>query len=201
VIIFIPLSTLQGKTDWAITGAELPVRQCPVCLTEAIIGHGRRRKQAHDEDHDWIGIRRGMCKLCGMTFTFLPLFSPPYGQYSWIARSHALRDFFLEGKPLESAAPLVRNPDRLPSPSTLRRWFRGLDSPALCRSFEELNSASNQHSPTQEPIAIRKRSSFPFLERILQAARLTAAEFLRKRATRSWESLAPFLHILLPLRS
>jgi Domain of unknown function (DUF6431) len=203
VIIFIPLSTIEGKTDWATTGAEFPTRKCPVCLTEAIIGHGRRRKQAHDESHDWIRIRRGICKLCGTTFTFLPLFSPPYGHYSWIARGHALRDYFLEGKTLESAAPTVRDPDRLPSPSTLRRWFRALDSPIICRSFEELRAAPNAQLATQEPIILRQGSSFPFVEKTLQTAtqQLVAGEFFRKRPpTCSWQSLAPFLHVLLPLR-
>ncbi|MHB8302570.1 MAG: hypothetical protein ACYDC6_07020 [Acidobacteriaceae bacterium] len=37
----------------------------------------RRRKQAHDRHHDWIKIRRGVCNTYGMTFTFLPAFSPP----------------------------------------------------------------------------------------------------------------------------
>ena len=203
VIIFISLSTIQGKTDWAITGAELPVRKCPLCLTETIIGHGWRRKQAHDEDHDWICIRRGICKPCGTTFTFLPLFSPPYGHYSWIARSQALCDYFLEGKPLESAAPLVKDPDRLPSPSTLRRWFRGLDSPDLCLSFEGLSLACNPQSATREPIVLRKGSSFPFAEKTIQAAGqlpIAGAFFRTRPLTRSWQSLAPFLQVLLPLR-
>jgi hypothetical protein len=203
VIIFIPLSTIQGKTDWAITGAELPVRKCPICLTETIIGHGWRRKQAHDEDHDWINIRRGICKLCGMTYTFLPLFSPPYGHYSWIARGHALCDYLLEVKTLESAAPMVRDPDQLPSPSTLRRWFRELDSPALCRRFEELSTACIPQSATREPIVLRKGSSFPFAEKTIQAAGQLpiAGTFVRKRPlTRSWQSLVPFLQVLLPLR-
>jgi hypothetical protein len=48
------------------------LRQCPVCLCDSIIGHGRRRKQVHDEDHDWIPIRRGLAlvatpagRVCG----------------------------------------------------------------------------------------------------------------------------------------
>lgn len=207
VIIFIPLPIGQYKPqseiDWVADAAESFLRQCPKCLSDSIIGHGRRRKQAHDESHDWICIRRGICKLCGMTFTFLPLFSPPYGHYSWIARGHALRDYFLERKTLESAAPMVRDPDRLPSPSTLRRWFRELDSPALCRSFEELSPACNTQSPTREPIILRKGSSFPFVEKTIQAAgqQPVAGAFFRKRPlTCSWQSLAPFLHVLLPLR-
>ena len=50
------------------------LRRCPVCVQDSIVGHGRRRKQAHDEHHDWIGIRRGLCSRCGKTFTFLPPF-------------------------------------------------------------------------------------------------------------------------------
>jgi hypothetical protein len=97
-------------------------------LQNSIVGHGRRRKQAHDEHHDWIAIRRGLCNRCGKTFTFLPLFSPPYSHYSLIARSQALRRYFLEGRSWEAAAPAVKNPDRVADPSTLRRWFRSLDS-------------------------------------------------------------------------
>jgi hypothetical protein len=83
-------------------GGGAILRQCPVCLSDSIVGHGRRRKQAHDENHDWIPIRRGLCNLCGKTFTFLPPFSPPYCHYSLIARSQSLRRYFVEavaGKP------------------------------------------------------------------------------------------------------
>jgi hypothetical protein len=31
-------------------------RRCPLCGNDTIIGHGRRRKQAHDQQHDWIWI-------------------------------------------------------------------------------------------------------------------------------------------------
>jgi hypothetical protein len=105
------------------------LRRCPICVQDSIVGHGRRRKQAHDEHHDWIGIRRGLCGLCGKTFTFLPPFSPPYGHYSHIARSQAVRRYFVEGCCWEDAAPAVKDPDRVADPSTLRRWFRSLDSP------------------------------------------------------------------------
>ena len=90
--------------------------------------HGRRSKQAHDENHDWIPIRRGICNRCQKTFTFLPPFSPPYCHYSLIARSQALRRYFLEGHQWEAAAPAVKDPDRVADASTLRRWFRSLDS-------------------------------------------------------------------------
>ncbi len=55
-----------------------------------------------------------------------------YGHYSLIARSQALRCYFVEGCGWEAAAPAVKDPDRVADPSTLRRWFRSLDSsPAL----------------------------------------------------------------------
>jgi hypothetical protein len=47
-------------------------------LRHSIIGHGWRRKQAHDAGHDWIKYRRGLCNLCKITLTFLPVFSLPY---------------------------------------------------------------------------------------------------------------------------
>jgi hypothetical protein len=112
----------------AEAGAEVILRRCPICVEDSIVGHGRRRKQAHDEHHDWIRIRRGVCNRCGKTFTFLPPFSPPYGHYSLTARSQALCRYFVEGCGWEAAAPIVKDPNRVADPSTLRRWFRSLDS-------------------------------------------------------------------------
>jgi len=63
--------------DWAAGGDKVVLRQFPVCGRDSIIGHGRRSKQAHDEDHDWIPIRRGRCPDCKKTFTFLPPLSLP----------------------------------------------------------------------------------------------------------------------------
>ncbi len=58
-----------------------------------MVGHGHRRKHAHDEGQDWIHIRRGLCNRCGKTFTFLPPFSLPYCHYSQfpVARIDASR--------------------------------------------------------------------------------------------------------------
>jgi hypothetical protein len=72
-------------------------------------------------------IRRGLCNRCGKTFTFLPPFSPPYSHYSLIARSEALRRYFVEHCSWEAAAPTVKDAERLADPPTLRRWFRSLD--------------------------------------------------------------------------
>ena len=120
-ILFIPLSAPPHKleADWAASCAEVILRRCPACEHDSIIGHGRRRKQAHDEYHDWIGIRRGRCPGCGKTFTFLPLFCLPYTHYSLPARCQALRRRFAEHCSWEEAVPTLRDPNRLPDPSTL----------------------------------------------------------------------------------
>lgn len=152
------------------------LRRCPVCERDSVIGHGRRRKQAHDEHHDWIEIRRGLCNGCGKTFTFLPSFSLPYTHYSLLARSLALRRYFAEHCSWESAAPTVKDPNRVADPSTLRRWFGSLDC-------------------SQPP--------FPFLRKMLAALSqwLARGEVVRHGPLRlSWPTLAPFLQLLWPLR-
>jgi Domain of unknown function (DUF6431) len=111
------------------------LRRCPLCERDSIIGHGRRRKQAHDEHHDWIGIRRGLCQGCGKAFTFLPLLSLPYTHYSMLARGYALRRRLLEHCSWEEATPTLKDPDRAPDPSTLRRWSSGLDRSQPAVSF------------------------------------------------------------------
>lgn len=176
-ILFIPLSAEHNNphADWAAIGAESILRQCPDCSRDSIIGHGRRRKQAHDETHDWIRIRRGLCKFCHKTFTFLPPFSLPYTHYSLLARSQALRRYFLDHCSWEAAVPAVKDPDRLADPSTLRRWFAGLDS-----------------SPW-----------FAFLHQTVPAVShwLARGEVLRQDPLPlSWRTIVPFLQLRWPLR-
>jgi hypothetical protein len=177
-ILFISLSAAQYnlETDWAEADASPIRRRCPICLQDSIVGHGRRRKQAHDQSHDWIAIRRGRCRSCDKTFTFLPPFSPPYTHYSLIARSQALRRYFEEHRSWESAAPLVKDPDRVADPSTLRRWFQSLDS---------------------------STPPFSFLRGLLQAIPqwLTRRGVLQHGEMRlSWHTVFPFLERFWPLR-
>jgi Domain of unknown function (DUF6431) len=117
-ILFIPLRGDRCNPDfeWAAAGKEQIPRRCPKCLCDSITGHGWRSKQAHDETHDWIEVRRGICRPCHLTLTFLPVFSPPYTHYSLVARSQALRRYFLEHRSFESAAPPLKDPDRVPDP-------------------------------------------------------------------------------------
>ena len=129
-ILFIPLSSGKDncQADWAACTADL-IRRCPACAADSIIGHGWRRKQAHDENHDWIWIRRGLCKLCSQTFTLLPLFSPPYGHYSLMARRQALERYCRDRCSADLAGPPLKDPDRTPDASTIRRWRHSLPSP------------------------------------------------------------------------
>jgi hypothetical protein len=52
-----------------------------------------------------------------------------------LARGQALRRRFLEHCSWEEAMPTLKDPDRVPDPSTLRRWAHGLDPSQPARSF------------------------------------------------------------------
>ena len=136
-ILFVPVSVPLERLAacWAEDSDEIILRRCPVCEQDSIVGHGRRRKQVHDEHHDWIGIRRGRCVRCGRTFTFLPVFSLPYTHYSLLARCQALLRRFVEQCSWEKAAPKFKDADRAPDSSTVRRWSQGVDESEPALSF------------------------------------------------------------------
>ena len=102
---------------------QLLPRWCPFCGKRTIIGHGQRRKQVHDDVHDVIAVRRGRCRPCHKTFTVLPVWSPPSGHYSFRCRQQAAKRSEEERGSLEQSTPTLRDPNRLPDPSTLRRWM------------------------------------------------------------------------------
>lgn len=143
VILFIACSDAQNKSqDWAEVAARQPIpRRCPSCEKLSIRGHGRRCKQAHDADHDWIGIRRGYCRPCHISFTFLPALSLPYTHYSVVSRSQTLRRHFVEDRVWEQSAPDLKS-DRCPDLRTLRRWSKTLDDspgfPHLRRALQTM---------------------------------------------------------------
>jgi hypothetical protein len=123
LILFIALPESENKTDpWLIPfPLRLLPRLCPVCGNRTIVGHGRRRKQAHDQRHDRIWIRRGRCRPCRKTFTILPAWSPPYSHYSLYCRQQAWESV-RKVDSWEESVPNAKEPDRVPDPSTLRRW-------------------------------------------------------------------------------
>jgi hypothetical protein len=148
----------QLASSWAEDCDEIILRHCPICKRDSIVGHGRRRKQAHDEHHSWIGIRRGRCSGCGKTFTFLPLFSLPYTHFSLFARCQALWLRFRGHCSWEKAMPRLKDADRLPDASTIRRWSRGLDCSEPAVSFLRQTTACvvrwlqhGNHSDPQTP--------------------------------------------------
>jgi hypothetical protein len=122
VILFIALPRTQDKTETLTTiPLQLLPRRCPLCGEVTIIGHGQRRKQAHDQCHDWIWVRRGICHRCSKTFTILPDWLAPSGHFSLHCRQQACESI-AAGDPVERAAPHCQDPSRSPDPSTLRRW-------------------------------------------------------------------------------
>jgi hypothetical protein len=188
--------------DWADESARCFCRQCPQCLCHSIIGHGYRRKQAHDDSHDWIRIRRGLCKLCSKTITFLPRFSLPYTHYSLMARAQAVRRYFTEHFSLEAAAPLVKDPNRVASGSTVARWFHRLESlhKSLCPQPSGPPAAVPSHPGSIPP---GPQATFPVLRTVLSvlSACLAGRQTLSSgRCGLSWRTLAPYLQVQLPLR-
>jgi hypothetical protein len=100
---------------------DLLPRRCPVCGDYTIIGHGRRLRPAHDDYHERIWVRRGICPPCGKTFTILPGWLVPSGHYTLRCRQQAC-ERIAAGEPTEQVAPHCKDPTRLPDPSTVRRW-------------------------------------------------------------------------------
>ena len=102
--------------------ALLP-RQCPVCRKDTIIGHGRRLRQSHDDLHECIWVRRGICEPCKKTSTILPDWMAPSAHYSFACRQQAC-ERIASGDSAEQAAPHCKDATRLPDPTTVRRWAR-----------------------------------------------------------------------------
>ena len=100
---------------------DLLPRRCPICGNCTIIGHGRRLRQAHDDRRECIWVRRGICQPCAKTFTILPDWLAPSGDYSLHCRQQAC-ERIAAGESAEQAAPHCKDPTRLPDPSGVRRW-------------------------------------------------------------------------------
>ena len=117
MIVFIAWNDAEGKPG------EM-VRRCPACQQDSVIGHGWRSRQAHDANHTWIRIQRGICKLCDRTLTMLPDWLVPGGHYSLAARQQAEHLATGQERPLEGCIPDSADANRSADPSTVRRWFQ-----------------------------------------------------------------------------
>ena len=96
--------------------------------------------------------------------------------YSLITRGEALRRYFIDHGSWEAAAPPLKDPNRVPDPSTLRRWFQALDS---------------------------SRPPFTFLRRTMEAVEqwIRGGRVLRHGDLQlSWSTVFPFLRRFWPLR-
>jgi hypothetical protein len=100
---------------------DLLPRRCPVCGNRTIIGHGRRLRPAHDDRHERIWVRRGICRPCRKTFTALPDWLTPSAPFTLQCRQQAC-ERVAAGDTAEQAAPHCKDPAHLPDPSTVRRW-------------------------------------------------------------------------------
>lgn len=100
---------------------DLLPRLCPLCRDDTIIGHGRRLRQAHDDLHERIWVRRGFCRPCRKTFTVLPNWLVPSGHFSVLCRQQAC-ERIVAGSTAEEAVPHCKDPSRSPDTSTVRRW-------------------------------------------------------------------------------
>ena len=143
---------LPGVTEIPL---ELLPRRCPVCGERTIIGHGRRRRQAHDQDHQHIWIRRGFCRPCQKTFTVLPDWSPPSGHYSLHCRQQAWELLRQADATWERSVPDVSAASRSPEPSTVRRWagrlLHCIWEPCSRRSSGRLTATAHPLHPPSLP--------------------------------------------------
>ena len=96
-------------------------RVCPLCRNDTIIGHGRRLRQANDNRHQHVWIRRGICHPCRRTFTILPEWLTPFAHFTLRCRQQAC-ERISAGHSVEQSVPHCRDASRLPDPSTVRRW-------------------------------------------------------------------------------
>jgi hypothetical protein len=71
--------------------------------------------------------------------------SLPYTHFSLLARCQALWRRFVEHCPWEKASPKLKDPDRLPDPTTVRRWSSGLDLSQPALSFLSQTVARMAH--------------------------------------------------------
>ncbi len=88
--------------------------------------------------------------FCRKTFTILPICSPPYGHYSLHCRQQAWVSL-RKARRWEESVPHTKEPDRLPDPSTVRRWAGQLFCLGLllaCRLWQATGWNISAHPPS-----------------------------------------------------
>jgi len=103
---------------------EFP-RDCRACgEAGAVVGHGRRDRLCHGPGSDRIVVRRGKCRVCERTFTFLPSFAMPRSRYAVDAARETVMRFVSDpgARPMD-AAPDFRDTGCVPDLKTLYNWL------------------------------------------------------------------------------
>jgi hypothetical protein len=85
-----------------------------------------------------------------------------------LARCQALRRRFVEHCSWEEAMPTLKDPDRVPDPSTLRRWGHGLDRAQPAISFFRQTLADMTHWLAHGDPADHQAEPLPWLTPVLQ---------------------------------
>jgi hypothetical protein len=113
VILFIALREVKDKRRAGVIPLELLPRRCPICLADTIIGHGQRLRQSHDDQHEDIWVRSGICEPCRKTFTILPDWLAPSAPFTLHCRQQVC-GHIAAGDTAEQATPHCKDPTRLP---------------------------------------------------------------------------------------
>jgi len=119
-------------------------------LSDSIIGHGWRRKQAHDASHDWIKYRRGLCNPANLRSLSFPFSRCPTPITAW--RTLVRRSGDVSALLVESAAPAVKDPNRVPI-LPLSAAVPSLDSSPAFSSLRRMLEAVEQWLPRGEQLA------------------------------------------------
>jgi hypothetical protein len=85
-----------------------------------------------------------------------------------LARSQALRRRFVEHSSWEEATPALKDPNRVPDPSTLRRWAQGLDRSQPALSFLRQTLAQVAHWLARGDPAHHQAGPLSWLTPVLQ---------------------------------
>jgi hypothetical protein len=128
VIVF-----LKAVPELGLEGGSYPIpRDCPHCRRagchDSIKGHGRRPRTCLDERRSRITIRRGRCRACGVTITFLPPILKPYRRYAVPIIAGVIRQL-RSGVHYSDLEIHLFDLDAFPDASTVRRWWRAFPRP------------------------------------------------------------------------
>jgi len=159
VILFIALPETQDNLEPGLIPLGLLPRLCPLCHNDTIIGHGRRLRQANDDKHQRVWVRRGICRSCRQTFTILPERLIPFAPFTLRCRKQAC-DRISAGDVAEHAAPHCRDPSRLPDPDMTMRYL-DVTLTDLKREFELARSKPRHLTPQPTPSVARFELGLP----------------------------------------